>query len=154
MTSTLPVIPAVVLALFVPGRPAPQGSMKAVISRSTGRAMMKKDNEGRQNSWRRLVAQHAAQVHVGELLDGPLAVRLEFVMPRPVATPKRRATPPAVKKPDIDKLSRAVLDALTGVAWRDDSQITDLRASKRLAELDEQPGVHISLTADVKELSA
>jgi crossover junction endodeoxyribonuclease RusA len=147
MTTTLPVIPAVVLALFVPGRPAPQGSKRHV-----GRGILIESSKAC-GPWRTVVAYHVAQVHTGAPLDGPLAIRLGFVMPRPTSTPKRR-TPPAVKKPDVDKLARAVLDALTGVAWRDDSQITDLRASKRLAELDEQPGVHIHLTADVKELSA
>ena len=43
----------------------------------------------------------------------PLALTLKFVMPRPVSTPKRRATPAAIKRPDIDKLIRAVCDALT-----------------------------------------
>jgi len=34
---------------------------------------------------------------------------------------------------DLDKLSRAVLDALTGIAYVDDSQVVDLRARKRYA---------------------
>lgn len=67
------------------------------------------------------------------------------MLPRPVRTPKSR-TPPAIKKPDGDKLLRAVLDALTGVAWVDDSQVTDARARKRLAELDAPPGVYIAIT--------
>jgi crossover junction endodeoxyribonuclease RusA len=71
-------------------------------------------------------------------------VRLSFVMPRPVGTPKRR-TPPAIRRPDVDKLSRAVGDALSGVCWRDDSQVVDLHATKRLAERDEIPGVLIQI---------
>ncbi|WP_257898915.1 RusA family crossover junction endodeoxyribonuclease [Rhodococcus qingshengii] len=65
-------------------------------------------------------------------------------MPRPKSTPKR-TTPPAVKRPDIDKISRAILDAITGVLIADDSQVVDLHATKRLAELDESHGVHIEL---------
>jgi len=148
MATTLPVIPAVVLALFVPGRPAPQGSKRHV-----GRGILVESSKAC-GPWRTVVAYHAGQVYTGAPLDGPLAVRLEFVMPRPAGLPKRKPTPPMTKRPDTDKLSRAILDALTGVAWRDDSQITDLRGTKRYAELDEQPGVHIHLTADVKELSA
>lgn len=37
----------------------------------------------------------------------------------------------------------AVFDAMSGVVWRDDSQVIQVVAAKRLAELDEQPGVHI-----------
>jgi crossover junction endodeoxyribonuclease RusA len=151
MTATLPVIPAVVLSVFVPGNPAPQGS-KTPRGRMGQRVQLVESSKA-VGPWRSTVAYHVAQVYTGAPLDGPLSVRLEFVMRRPTSTPKRR-TPPAVRKPDIDKLARAILDALTAVAWRDDSQVTDLRASKRLAELDEQPGVHIHLTADVKELSA
>jgi crossover junction endodeoxyribonuclease RusA len=131
-----------VLEVFVPGRPAPQGSKRHV---GAGILVESSKTVG---PWRQTVAYTAAQVFVGPPLDGPLLVRLGFVMPRPAATPKRR-TPPAVKKPDVDKLARAVFDALTSVVWRDDSQVVDVHATKRLAELDETPGVHIAVA--VKE---
>lgn len=72
----------------------------------------------------------------------PVAVELRFVMKRPVSAPKR-STPAAVKRPDVDKLARAVLDALSSVVWADDSQVVDLHPTKRIAELGESPGVHI-----------
>lgn len=74
----------------------------------------------------------------------PLSIRIDFVMPRPASAPKRR-TPAAIRRPDTDKLARAVLDALTGIWFTDDSAITDLHATKRLAELGETPGAHITL---------
>lgn len=43
-----------------------------------------------------------------------------------------------------------VLDALTGIAWADDSQVTHLTATKRYAAQDEQPGVLVTLR-DAKE---
>lgn len=124
--------------MFVPGRPAPQGSKRHV-----GGGVMVESSKA-VAPWRTTVAWHAAQAHALAPLDGPLAVRIEFVMPRPSGCPKR-TTPAAVKRPDVDKLARAVLDALSAVVWRDDSQVVDLHASKRLAELDEQPGAHISV---------
>jgi crossover junction endodeoxyribonuclease RusA len=131
-----------VLEVFVPGRPAPQGSKRHV-----GAGILVESSKAC-GPWRQTVAYNVAQVFAGPPLDGPLLVRLGFVMPRPAATPKRR-TPPAVKKPDVDKLARAVFDALTSVVWRDDSQVVDVHATKRLAELDETPGVHIAVA--VKE---
>jgi len=122
--------------LFVPGRPAPQGSKRHV-----GNGILVESSKA-VAPWRTTVAWHAAQTHTAAPLDGPLAVHIEFVMPRPAGCPKR-TTPPAVKRPDIDKLARAVLDAITDVVVRDDSQIVDLHATKRLAALDEQPGAHI-----------
>lgn len=97
--------------------------------------------------WRTVVAWSAAQAHQAAPADGPLAVTVEFVMPRPQRLPKRPPTPPHTSKPDTDKLLRAVGDALTGVVWRDDSQVVDLHGTKRYAELDEQPGAHIRVAA-------
>jgi Holliday junction resolvase RusA-like endonuclease len=94
--------------------------------------------------WRELVAYSVAQSWRTGPLEGPIRVRLSFVMPRPAATPKRR-TPPAIKRPDIDKLTRAVNDALSGICWRDDSQVVDQHATKRLAERDEVSGVLIQI---------
>ena len=124
------------LELFVPGRPAPQGSKRHV-----GGGVMVESSKA-VAPWRTTVAWHAAQTYRGAPLDGAVWAGLTFVMPRPAATPKR-STPQAVKRPDLDKLTRAVFDALSGVVWRDDSQVIQVVASKRLAELDEQPGVHI-----------
>ena len=58
--------------------------------------------------------------------DGPVALTLAFSMPRG----KTVTRPFATVAPDLDKLCRAVLDALTGVAYLDDCQVTDLRAVK------------------------
>lgn len=127
-----------VVDTFVAGRAAPQGSKRHV-----GGGVLVESSKA-VGPWRTLVAWHVAQVFTDPPLDGPIAVEVDFVMPRPAATPKRR-TPPATKKPDVDKLARAILDALTGVVWRDDSQIVDMHVTKRLAGLDEQPGAHIRI---------
>ncbi|APU20919.1 RusA family crossover junction endodeoxyribonuclease [Actinoalloteichus sp. GBA129-24] len=123
-------------SVFVAGHPAPQGSKRHV-----GRGILVESSKA-VKPWResiRWAASGMTRHGAGE----PVAVDLEFVMPRPTSTPKRR-TPPAVKRPDLDKLVRAVFDALTSAGTiADDSQATELRARKRLAELDEIPGVHI-----------
>lgn len=80
--------------------------------------------------------------------SGPIAVGLEFVLYRPQSTPKSK-TPPATKKPDIDKLERTILDALTHVVWTDDAQVTHVFKIKRVAEVGESPGVHVWVTAVV-----
>jgi crossover junction endodeoxyribonuclease RusA len=128
--------PMPTLALFVPGRPAPQGSKRHV-----GNGILVESSKALA-PWRTTVAWHAAQAAT-QLLDGPIAVEVQFVMPRPTSLPKRKPTPPHVKRPDVDKLIRAILDALSGVIWHDDSQVVDLHPTKRYAELNEQPGAHI-----------
>lgn len=126
--------------LFVPGDAAPQGSKRHV---GHGRMIEASKKVG---PWRERVAL-AAHAHGWTLAPSgvPIGVDLLFVRPRPVSTPKRR-TPPATKKPDLDKLERAILDALTGIAYTDDSQVTDIHSHKRLAAIGEQPGVRITVT--------
>lgn len=123
----------------VPGTPAPQGSKRHV-----GRGIMVESSKA-VGPWRERVALAAHQAMDGRpLLDGPVNVVITFTMPRPKTAPKR-TTPPATKRPDLDKLTRAVLDALTGITFTDDSQVIALRCSKHLAELGETPGVYIAV---------
>jgi Holliday junction resolvase RusA-like endonuclease len=49
------------------------------------------------------------------------------------------------KKPDRDNLDKAVMDALKGLAWIDDSQVCDGRIIKLIAAGDEQPHVEIRI---------
>lgn len=122
--------------MYVPGHPAPQGSKRHV---GNGRMI---ESSKRCGPWRDTIALYARQSG-GILPVGPVAVELAFVMPRPKQTPKR--TPPAVKRPDIDKLTRAVLDAITGIWIADDSHVTSLHATKRLADPGEQPGCGVTV---------
>jgi crossover junction endodeoxyribonuclease RusA len=127
------------IAFTVPGKPAPQGSKRHV-----GRGIMVESSK-ELGPWRERVALCAHNAMCGRsLLDGAVRVRLDLTLPRPKSAPKR-STPHAVKRPDVDKLARAILDAITGIIVRDDSQIVDLHATKRLAELGETPGVAITV---------
>jgi Holliday junction resolvase RusA-like endonuclease len=141
-----------VLDVFVPGVPAPQGSVKAFIHKHTGRAVVVKDNNRTQKAWRELVRRTVTLSWRKLPIDGPVTIRCDFVMPRPVATPAR-ATPPAIRKPDGDKLERAVWDALTGVVWVDDARVTNWSGSKRLAELGQAPGCRIRVAVDQLQLT-
>lgn len=63
---------------------------------------------------------------------GAMAVDATFYRHRPVGTPKRIVFP--ATRPDVDKLSRAILDACTKVLWHDDGQVVDLDTHKRFGE--------------------
>jgi crossover junction endodeoxyribonuclease RusA len=127
--------------IFISGQPAPQGSKRHV-----GNGIMIESCK-RVKPWRESI-RCALTTEMGQpvtRLEGAVRCGLEFVLRRPVSTPKR-TTPPAVKKPDIDKLGRAVLDAITSAGViGDDSQVVSLMATKRIAELGETPGLHLSL---------
>jgi len=129
------------IEVFVPGIPAPQGSKRYV-----GNGIMiescKAVKPWRESIRTRLVTDDGQPI---ERIDGAVASTLEFILPRPKSTPKKR-TPLATKKPDLDKLERAVNDAVksAGVIM-DDSCIVRTIKAKRLAEIGEAPGLRIKL---------
>lgn len=136
------------ISAWVAGRPAPQGS-KTYLGRRGGRGVLVESSKA-VKPWRAdvreafmslaPVGEEALPSHVA------LVVKIVFVMPRPASTPKTRATPPAVKRPDLDKLVRAVLDAIGSAGvWADDSQVVTVHAHKRVAELGEPTGAMIHI---------
>lgn len=56
---------------------------------------------------------------------GGIRLMVEFRLPVPATTIRKYQFGwlPHTKKPDVDKLFRALSDALTGIVWRDDSQV-------------------------------
>ena len=62
---------------------------------------------------------------------GTVLVTILFRFARPKShTKAARADDNHRQKPDLDNLAKAVLDALNGVCWLDDSQVCQIRASK------------------------
>lgn len=107
----------------VTGLPVPQGSMKVInghIIHSQGSALA---------SWRSQVALEAKKAGAKPHLE-PVEMDLLFTMPRPKTVTRDY---PSVA-PDLDKLIRAVLDALTSVAYRDDGQVVTINAQKQYGE--------------------
>jgi Holliday junction resolvase RusA-like endonuclease len=76
-------------------------------------------------------------------LDKGCAVTLFFLLPRPQYLRKKDAC--AIKRPDIDKLARAVLDGLTGPIVRDDSLIVSLVVDKDYCQGNERAGCLITV---------
>jgi crossover junction endodeoxyribonuclease RusA len=120
------------MSLVVLGRPVPQGS-KRVFNGNLVDA-----NSKQLRPWRAEIAAAAYEVWP-QPLPGALSVWLDFFFARPLGhygvKGLRPSAPdlPAVR-PDLDKLVRAVLDALTGIAFRDDSQAWEIVARKRYAD--------------------
>ena len=90
----------------------------------------------------RSIAWHAVQQVGQRALQGALQVRIDVAVSVPSSWSEKRrgeALGGAVRpvcKPDVDNAAKLVLDALTGVLWRDDSQVTELTISRRYAAED------------------
>ena len=60
----------------------------------------------------------------------PVLVSVDTWRPLPRSRPKRVEAEPDTFKPDADNIAKLVLDALNGIAWHDDTQVTDLVVHK------------------------
>lgn len=124
--------------------PAPKGSYRFV--RGHAIPMSK-----REKPWRNLVADNARIAMTREKFtqfdkDVPVSVRITFFMSRPKTVKRHMPTVP----PDIDKLCRAILDALTDArVWVDDSQVVDLGATKIYTS-----GIHVGAHITVEGLAS
>lgn len=90
----------------------------------------------------------ARSTYAGPPLDGPVAMTILFVMPRPGRMVwKKRPMPRAhhTAKPDLDNLEKAVKDALTKLLYRDDAQVCRVEKSKVYAAGGETPGVVVTV---------
>lgn len=110
----------------VHGLPVPQGSTRSWVV--NGKPVITSSAKGL-STWRRLVADVAQRYAPDEPWEGPVGIELHFGLPKPKSAPKRKRVWPD-KRPDLDKLSRAVFDALTYVIFADDSQVVELSATK------------------------
>jgi len=134
--------PSLFARIFVPGEPRAQGSKRGFVVK--GRAVLVESAKGL-GPWRADIKKAASEVDF-YIASGPVSVSLGFILPRPrTASKKLTGFALASKRPDIDKLTRAVLDALTGVWMKDDSQVVELHATKEVAMAIERPGVIIEV---------
>lgn len=129
--SQLALAPPRRIEFVVYGRPAPQGSKKAVGNDRQGRAILVESSK-HVAPWRSLVHHAAVQAREGVTLTGPVVVRMVFTLPKPKSAPKTKRTRPS-GMPDLSKLCRAVEDALTNAAvWEDDGRVVEYQ---RLAKV-------------------
>jgi Holliday junction resolvase RusA-like endonuclease len=122
------------------GRPQQKGSKRGQVVQ--GRVIIR-DANARAKPWASQVSAAARDAFQGELIRDAVEVDLGFYFARPkahfgtgrnagavLASAPRRM----IVMPDVDKLARCALDALTGVVFKDDAQIARLTAIKSYGE--------------------
>ena len=107
----------------VHGLPQTKGSTRAFLT-ADGAPKVVSDN-ARLKQWEHAVG-WSARAAGAQLLDGPIGLDLVFYLPKP----QRPKSDLPLVRPDLDKLVRAVLDALTGICYRDDAQVVHILARK------------------------
>src|SRR6185437_1915904 len=95
--------------------------------------------------WRQDVAIAALQARnqagIHDVSEEAVEVSVRFYFAKPKSTSKRVVH--KITKPDSDKCLRAILDAMTGVLYRDDAQVIDQHTQKRFG-LPERAEVSVS----------
>jgi len=125
--------------------PATQGSKRAMPN-----GILLETNK-RLRPWRSHITDAALQTN-HPLTTAPVSITITFRFLRPRShfnksglSSKAPSHLTSKQKGDIDKLSRAILDALTGSLLYDDSQVVQLSAHKRYICPGELPGALITI---------
>ncbi len=113
--------------------PGVEGQRRPRASVVRGRAHVRKDDLDRGREREIRAAFEDARAACGlpcAPADGQVSVCVLCCMPMPKGAPKRVESMPFTRKPDADNVAKSVLDALNGVAWLDDAQVTHLSVRK------------------------
>lgn len=111
---------------------------------------------GTAEGWKSLIA-IAAKDHIPlQPITTPIKLRIDFFFQRPKSHFGSRKGEPYLKdfapmwhtkKPDVDNLAKAVMDALTQLqVWVDDQQVCQTEIIKRYATGPEKAGAFITIT--------
>jgi Holliday junction resolvase RusA-like endonuclease len=123
------------IAFFIPGEPAPKGSLVAVQ-----RGVYLESNRQRLNPWLQAIKGKARQLEALAPIDGALEVEIIFYLTRPKSV--ARLLPNV--KPDLDKLIRGVFDGLKGFI-SDDARIVRVTATKLYADYRYRAGAFVRI---------
>jgi crossover junction endodeoxyribonuclease RusA len=132
------------VTFFVPGTPVSKGSLTRMPNGAMIPAGTKASRE-RFSNWRDDVRQ-ASMLAMGDRdpSRSPIRLMAEIQLPYPVSSIRKYQMGwwPHVKKPDVDKLLRAILDPMKGIVFADDSQVVFCTVNKTYAWND-RPGAYV-----------
>jgi len=122
------------LEVFCPGKPVPKQSFRIGGKGRPGWQPKRITQYQKRTAW---AVRAAIREQGWKILEDnvAVAVSIRFVFPRPVATKKadRDRWAYRVARPDIDNLTKSVLDSLSQAkVWADDQQVARIEAEKVL----------------------
>jgi len=121
------------LTFTVRGNPVPQPRARVTARGKFAHAYTPKAHPV--HDYRKAIAVGAAAFPAmcGGLSEQPISVTIKLTFERPPSHLNKsgiKASAPRLPKPDVDNVAKAVLDAINGVAWHDDSQVAELIVRK------------------------
>jgi hypothetical protein len=117
------------MKIFIRGEPIAQPRVKVSTKGGFARAYTEQDHPV--HAYKQAI--RLAYVNAGgEVLEGPVEIRIVcwFERPKGHSKKRRQQAEPKTTKPDLDNIGKAVLDALNDIAYNDDGQVCRLTVEK------------------------
>ena len=133
--------------MWIPGDPKTKGSW---VPMTTSSGIKFRPAGKGASKWYKDAARAIGEQWEHGKLEGPIKTRFLFLLPRKKTV--KRQFPISKYDGDVDKLVRAIFDAMTGVVYVDDSQVCDSSEQKRYAPSLSKTGVWVYISTDVKEV--
>lgn len=118
------------ITFSVPGNPVPQPRPRFTVQGGLAKAYVKKLHPV--HAYRRAIAFEASAAGATPV-NQPVSVVIDAVFQRPKSHMRKsgvKPSAPLLPLCDVDNVAKAVLDALNGVAWADDRQVSRLVVEK------------------------
>ena len=149
------------IEFFIAGTPRSAGSKSGFLNPKTKKYIFAPAGKY-QKSWQESIRWAAIEAGYNGtmIIEGAVELSIEYVYRRPKGhyksngelNKKGRDTPYKTSKPDLDKLNRAVADALSGLIWRDDSQVVRMKeVGKSYGKQGQPEGAYVIITELPKE---
>ena len=151
------------IAFTAYGVPQPKGSMRVYQPTGATRAIL---TDGNRNvkQWQRLIAAAARSALDAlpepdrRMLPGGVRCEIRYYLPRPTRYTTRKYrngyVVPHTTRPDLDKLTRGIFDAMTHVIWHDDAQVVELVTTKQYAAIDAPARVDVRVSTVLVPVSS
>lgn len=133
--------------IFFPFEPVPKGRPRFT---RTGHAYTPKTTQ----DYEKKIAEYYRE-NCSDFYDIAIKVKIIFNMPiaKSITKKNRELIMTGIikhtKKPDADNMTKSVTDALNGIAYADDSLITEIHVIKRYAT-DNNVGIELTIAEDVE----
>lgn len=138
------------IRIEIPGQPVPKARARIYRDKRSGKP--RGVTPAKTKDYEQTVAWCAAGVMAGQRkLKGPLVVDITFWMQTPISWSNKRRQEAfrgeimPTTKPDIDNMTKAILDALNKIVYKDDAQVCIKHARKFYAE-------HPRATVHIREI--
>ena len=133
------------MEFWVDGIPQTKGSARAFMPKKGARFPVVTNDNPKNKKWARSVriaAQNAMAQQAMAMITGPVKLYCVFYVPQPKRV--KSGLELSTTRPDLDKMVRSVGDALEGVCYKHDAQVSGIVATKFYSL---KPGVQLTVEA-------